>query len=172
MSEYYLKCDNNSPYPPIKVEKMNLSYAQLLLEDYAGVNSEMTAITKYVYQSFICRNKAIAKALERISMDEMHHLDILGTLIDKLGGDPKYCDPNSISHDFWTAQYVAYEKNPCCFLKKNIAAEQAAIRNYHKKISMIEDQCVSEILERIIIDEQCHVKVFTQLLRDETNCMC
>lgn len=172
MTDYFANCKNDTPYPPIEVTCVNTSYAQLLMEDYAGANSEMTAVTKYVYQEFISKNEAIVEALERISYQEMHHLHILGTLIEKLGGDPQYFVSSCISNGFWTGQYVSYEKNPRCFLKKNIAAEQDAIRSYHRKIGLMKDQKVSRILERIILDEQCHINVFTRLLREETNCMC
>lgn len=75
------------PYPPID-PKPNPHYAQILMEDYAGIVSELTAITKYEYQSVVLMNTFphFAKELSRIGMAEMHHLHILAQLIFKLGG--------------------------------------------------------------------------------------
>ena len=42
--------DNMKVYMKPRVEKENLMYAQILLQDFAGKNSEMTAINLYVYQ--------------------------------------------------------------------------------------------------------------------------
>ena len=42
----------NKPYPKIQVEKPNTYYANLLLNDYAGINSELTSITQYIFQNF------------------------------------------------------------------------------------------------------------------------
>ena len=78
------------PYPPIHPQK-NPCYARLLAEDYAGVQSELTAIAQYLYQSVLTQTEpALAKTLARIAQDEMHHLQILAKLIHALGGDPHY----------------------------------------------------------------------------------
>jgi bacterioferritin len=41
------------PYPEIKVMEPNKYYATLLLEDYAGMISELTAVNQYSYHSFM-----------------------------------------------------------------------------------------------------------------------
>lgn len=45
-----------SPYPEIKVLKPNLYYANLLIDDYAGVISEFTAISQYLYHYFFFKD--------------------------------------------------------------------------------------------------------------------
>ena len=43
------KYSDPSPYPKVKVERQNMFYAELLMDDYAGVISEFTAISQYLY---------------------------------------------------------------------------------------------------------------------------
>ena len=37
------------PYPKIKVESKNIAYANLILLNFAGYTSELSAVTQYVY---------------------------------------------------------------------------------------------------------------------------
>ena len=64
----------NKDYPPIKVEKENPYYAQILLNNYASEISEETAIHLYLYQSLILDNQELSTILEKIALVEMHHL--------------------------------------------------------------------------------------------------
>ncbi len=41
------------PYPPIKVEMKNPAYAKAMLDNIGGLNSEMSAISLYVYNNLI-----------------------------------------------------------------------------------------------------------------------
>ena len=43
-------CELNLSYPPVEVTEKNCTYACLLLNDYAGKNGELTALTQYFYQ--------------------------------------------------------------------------------------------------------------------------
>jgi bacterioferritin len=79
------------PFPPVKVEKSNLEYANLLLDVFASsADSELQAITQYIYHSKTISNDTISKALMCIALVEMHHLDVLSELITLLGGKPFY----------------------------------------------------------------------------------
>jgi bacterioferritin len=64
----------------------------LLLEDYAGAVSELTAINQYFYHHLVFEDKYedLAELEECISIIEMMHLELLGETILMLGVDPKY----------------------------------------------------------------------------------
>ena len=96
------------PYPPID-PKPNPHYAQILMEDYAGIVSELTAITKYEYQSVVLMNTFphFAKELSKIGMAEMHHLHILAQLIFKLGGR------STLSRSFQSNHGTFLERTKC-----------------------------------------------------------
>ena len=78
-----VKCD--LPYPEVNVAK-DLSEARLILPNYAGRDSETTAILTYAYQSYMTAD--LKKILEEISIVEMTHHEMLGEAIVKLGGYP------------------------------------------------------------------------------------
>ena len=87
---------------------------------FRSIVSELTAITKYEYQSVVLMNTFphFAKELSRIGMAEMHHLHILAQLIFKLGGDPRYrAHSNPTMGHFWSGQNVDYQCDfPSCII--------------------------------------------------------
>lgn len=159
-------CRLNIAYPPVKTEGRNLRFAAILSNDYAGMVSEMTAITQYLFQHFIIEdsNKELAAVLECIAVVEMHHLEIIGELITDFGGDPQFRVMGKRNNAFWSGRYPVYLKNPQRFIKEDIKSEQQAIRNYQMHISLIDDMYVKKVLERIILDEENHIKIFESFL--------
>lgn len=152
---------SNLPYPDIKVEKENIEYAKLLMYPYASMISEDTATHLYMYQSFILDNN-IGKILENIAIVEMHHLEMLAKTINLLGLKPEY-KSNDIP---WTSNYVNYNTNLKDILKINIEAETLAIKNYQNLIKVINDKYIRKMLERIIVDEEIHLKIFNDLYNE------
>lgn len=152
---------SNLPYPDIKVEKENIEYAKLLMYPYASMISEDTATHLYMYQSFILDDN-IGRILENIAIVEMHHLEMLAKTINLLGLKPEY-KSNDIP---WTSNYVNYNTNLKDILKINIEAETLAIKNYQNLIKVINDKYIRKMLERIIVDEEIHLKIFNDLYNE------
>ena len=77
-------------YPPLKVERPNPEYAAQMLANAASCNSEMTAISMYLYDSVVLSENAaeISNALKKMAVVEMHHLDIFLHLAFLLGAAP------------------------------------------------------------------------------------
>lgn len=157
-------CSNN-PYPKIQVEKSNIEFAKILLFSYIGNVSEETAIHQYLYQSFILDGK-LSKILEQISIVEMHHLKILAKLIKLLGLDPEYRVYSLGAEKYWDASYVPYPKTVVEMLKQNIQSETEAIQNYDKILELIDDIYIQKNIQRIIEDEQVHLTIFHNLLKE------
>ena len=134
----------------------------LLKEDYAGGQGELTASSQYIYQHILTEGKLteFADVIFRIGISEMHHIELLGETILNLGGDPVYESQNR----FWNAGMVNYVKEPRRMLIADINDENTAIRNYRRHIQMIANPQVKALLERIIMDEELHIKVFTDML--------
>jgi len=155
-----------TPYPEIKVMTPNKYYASLLMDDYAGSVSELTAINQYLYHYFVTGEEyeAVAKMIERISITEMHHMEILAELIQLLGGDPVYKGNPNTGGTIWTAKYVYYGNDLCSRLYADINSENLAIKNYEEHIHMINDIYVQAILKRIVLDEKIHVVFFQQAI--------
>lgn len=165
-----MECFVNKPYPEIKVEKENSYYAKLLLEDYAGSNGELGAITQYSYENFdkFKEYPQVSKTLEKIAMIEMRHLEMLGKLIKLLGLKPeyKYYNYSNSYSTYWNAMQLDYNTNIKEILLNNIRIERIAIASYECHINLIDDIYIKRILYRIIEDELLHIECFKELLKD------
>ena len=157
-------CALPNPYPEPRVLRPNHNYALILLEDYAGSVSELTAINQYFYHylTFEEKYENLAELEECISIIEMYHLELLGKTIQMLGLPPKYWTLNNNRPTFWNASYVCYGKDVCDRLFADIAAEEKAIKQYRLHQKMIDDPYIKELLERIIMDEEHHLQLFRQ----------
>lgn len=159
-------CALPQPYPEVKVQRPNLYYAELLLEDYAGQVSEMTAINQYFYHHIVFeeRFQDLAGLEECISIIEMWHLEMLGETIRLLGVDPKIRTLTNNKKTFWNAEYVYYGREVCDRIAADIAAEKSAIAQYRKHQKLINDPYINNMLERIILDEEHHLRLFSQAM--------
>lgn len=156
-------CALPEPYPEPRVVRPNRYYAMLLLEDYAGAVSEMTAINQYFYHYLTFEGyNDIAELEECISIVEMGHLELLGETIRLLGVAPEYRTLTNNRTNYWNASYVYYGDNICDRLAADIAAEKAAIQNYRYHQYLIDDPHIKQLLERIIRDEEHHLQLFSE----------
>ena len=165
------RCNLNLPYPPVQPGR-DPQTASLLLEDYSGAASELTAVTQYFYASAQMQGrcqaiyKQYAADLESIAIAEMLHLDLLAQAIIAKGGDPRYVTMGGRKPErCWNSGVIAYSKDPACILLESIDAEQGAINQYRRHIRCIEDVSVQALLERIVLDEERHLQLFQQLYR-------
>lgn len=152
------------PYPEVRVEMPNLYHAQLLLEDYAGQVSEMTAISQYFHHHIVFEpiSEELAELEECLSIVEMMHLEMLGEIILKLGVDPKIRTITNNIDIYWNAAFVFYGDSVCDRLAADIAAEKNAIAQYRAHQRLINDRYINELLERIIMDEEHHLRLFSK----------
>lgn len=159
------RCSIKVPYPKPKVENTNITYGDILLEDYAGAVSELTAINLYVYQHVISEKifKHYADMIRSISIVEMKHLELLGETIKLLGVKPVFVSSFAPSGQLWTASYVDYTDHILDMILQDIESEKKAIAKYEEHIGLINDKYIIKLLERIIMDEKLHVKIFNQL---------
>jgi len=169
MSPKYHKPDEYShqaPYPEIRVKEKNLHYAEILMDDFAGMTSELTAINQYLYHHFLSEDieEEIGELLEGVAITEMHHMDMLADLILKLGGYPTFRGSYSTGPTFWNGSFVYYGQNIHDQLLADINAEIIAINTYRHHMHIIDDPYVKEIIARIILDEELHLKLFNEAL--------
>ena len=153
-----------SPYPEVKVTEPNKYYAKIIMDDYAGKISEFTAISQYLYHDFSMRPKynELADILENIAITEMHHMEMLSTIIKLLGYEPVFQNGANIP---WSTNYVYYGKNVCDQLRGDLKSEFEAISIYERNIKVIKDPYIQDVLRRIILDEKVHVKIFEEQIK-------
>lgn len=154
------------PYPEIKVAEPNPYYLQLIMDDYAGAVSELTAINQYLFHAFVTEEdrEFFEKFFENISITEMLHLEMLSQIIRQLGGMPIYRGGLSLRGSWWSGNLVYYGRNLCDRLRHDLEAEHQAIHTYEENIRIIQDENIQAVLARIILDEKVHVKLFEEAI--------
>ena len=154
------------PYPKIQVERPNIEYAKILSNIYAGEVSEESCIGLYIFEHISLFNTYLeyAEALKKIAIVEMHHLEILGELIDLLGMKPAFMSYDNLKKECipWNACYINYNTNIKDIIDLDIQAEENAIACYQDLLTIIKDKYITQILERIIMDEELHLSIFRE----------
>ena len=159
-----LQCFSDAPYPPVRAETRNPAYARVMLDNVGGRNSEMSAISLYVYNHLILEDRPdISKIFHKVSMVEMRHMEIFGTLACQLGEDPRMWTHYGCNKQYWSPGYNQYPKNLPALMLNVIDSEKAAISKYQHQITYIRDENITENLRRIILDERLHAELFEQV---------
>lgn len=175
-----LPCQSELPMPEGNVEAKNLEYANLLLDAYSSASdSEIQAITQYLYQHKTIANESIANTLLCIAIIEMRHLDKLSDLITDLGGKPVFYNTNK---SYWNTSNIAYGDRDILNLKfdekdaenkeiikqkllLNIKGEVNAINGYRFIKSKIDDKYIKKVLDKIISDEEVHISILQGMIK-------
>ena len=143
------------PYPKMDNITKNYAYAQLISNAYATKHSELTAILQYQYHALYFNRlnmPEFADVIISISLAEMEHLSILAELLNRLGSDSAYGINTPCGFQFFNASSVEYSKTPNKMLLDDISGEMLGIRGYEEIIEKIEDDNVSAIISRILLD--------------------
>lgn len=161
-----MNCRSDIPYPPLAVEGKNKRYADILMPLYIGSGGELTSLSSYAYQALITepKDKRLSDILECISLTEMTHFRMLGKLIVKLGGDPVlYIPYNKNRRQYWNSSFCDNRYDQRAFINSNISSEKKAVENYKRAYELINDRFIRDVIKRIIIDEEHHIKIFKEL---------
>ncbi len=161
---------DTAPYPPVEVDAPNPQYASAILSNIGDCNSEISAVSLYFYNSLITRKnfQEIAECFHKISIVEMHHLDIFGELALKLGTDPRLWSRRKGRLHYWSPNCNRYLSGITPLISNALASEQDAVRKYRAQTQWIKDSHICAILNRIIADEEIHIHIFQSLLSELT----
>lgn len=154
-----LKEYDSVPYPKVEYVYKNSAYANMLYDDMAGDLGELSAVTQYVFEHMNIEEKEeISTILLGIAIQEMKHLNLIGDLIKRLGNTPYYISSKGKN---WSSGNVNYKTGT---LKEtmlyNIKTEEVAIDGYNKAIRYTRNQEIRKLLNRIIMDEKNHIRIF------------
>ena len=154
-----------SPYPEIKVCSKNAGYAKAMLSNIGSCNSEISAITLYVYNSIALsqEEEEAADSFRQVSIVEMRHLDIFGKLALLLGEDPRLWSRIQGSRVYWSPRCNSYFRDLPNMLNTAIEGENEAIAKYTEQKNWIEDPFIVANLDRILLDEYHHLEIFNRL---------
>ena len=154
------------PYPSIQTKSRCPEYAFAMQSNVGSGNSEMSAVSLYFYNSLILKPDYayFAKCFHEISIVEMHHLDMFADLAFQMGSDPRLWSIDRLKKCYWTPAYNHYPREIREVIENSIKGEMAAIQKYSKQADMIRDENITDILNRIILDEQRHIEIFHKML--------
>lgn len=157
-----------SPWPPIEIIEQNPRYAAAMLSNIGSCNSEMSAISLYIYNSMITRSyfSDIAHCFHKISIVEMHHLDAFGELALLLGADPRLWSYQNGRRQYWSPGCNHYPTRIGAIVTNALTGELEAIKKYQAQANWIDDCRIKAILNRIIADELCHVQILRLILSE------
>lgn len=150
-------------YPSVPYMDNNIEYAKMLLNVYTGKNSIINNIFMYLYQSSFV-NDELSLILDNIINVEIIHAKILSKLINNLGLKPKYIYKNLYSYRYYNTSYINYSIDEINIIKNNIQLKEKIINEYNSLIINIENKQITNILKRLIIDNELHLKIFKELL--------
>jgi|AGTN01.3.fsa_nt_gi Uncharacterized conserved protein len=150
------------PYPDVMVSRVGTGYAAILSGIFAGKGSETTAIAQYASHRFFTLDyPEVFTAYKYIAFVEMIHFELLGSLIKRLGLDPRLYSYED--RRWWSGEDPAYRYAIRAILDSDIEGERDAIAHYTRAIGQIPDEGIRALLRRIIMDEERHIEVLTQL---------
>lgn len=153
--------DTTQPVPG-EIPEPNFTYAMWLYEVYAGKDSELSAVTTYLYQAVVLDRPEFDELLRPIAYDELRHLEQLGWALRFLGVDPRYGSFSKGHWVDWRARSLNYTTELCAILDYNMEDEAKAVQHYCELAQKIPVPEIQAILTQIAADEERHYHCFAQ----------
>ena len=157
------------PYPEVKVLEPNRRYALAMLDNFGGEISEMSAVSLYLYDNLTLFRDypGAASIFLQIGEVEMRHLKIFGQLATELGCDTRLWTQNTgAGMRYWSPLYNSYACSLSDIISIAIESEREAVKKYRAQAAVIRDENIITILDRIILDEENHIRLF-EMMRDK-----
>lgn len=139
---------------PIHVARPDPRFAQILLEHYAGRDGELSQITQYLSHQANITNRYVRELYGLIIAEELAHLEILSTLIHKLGGELAYYVNRR--GEPWKLEYIEQGSEPLELLKMDIDLELRSKTLYEKSVDRTKDSGIQKILQFLVRREEIH----------------
>ncbi|KLU59553.1 N-acetylmuramoyl-L-alanine amidase XlyA precursor [Peptococcaceae bacterium CEB3] len=145
---------------PIAIPEPYFTYAAWLYEAYAGKDSELSAMTTYLYQAVVLDQPEFDGLLRPIAFEELNHLEQLGRMLRHLGVDPRYGSFHNGHWIDWRAKYLRYTNDLCTALDQNMEDEAKAHRGYLELCEKIPIPEIQTVLSHMAADEERHYQAF------------
>lgn len=126
---------------PIKIKNKNPQLASLIATQYGGPNGELGASLRYLSQRYVMKDDVTKALLTDIGVEELGHLEMVGTLVHQLsdgasgkdwlsGHTPEYYAdngngvfPQSAQGSPFSAAAIAVTGDPITNLFEDLAAD-------------------------------------------------
>lgn len=167
---------------PIKIKNKNSRLANIVATQYGGPNGELGASLRYLSQRYTMPDEIIKGLLTDIGVEELGHLEMVGTLVKqlseseppedwvKMGSWEYYADngasvyPQSTQGSPFNAASIAVTGDAITNLFEDLAAEQKARAVYDNILRLSDDPDVNEVIKFLRQREIVHFQRFGEAL--------
>lgn len=174
---------------PVNIKTPNPAAAKIIITQYGGPDGELGASLRYLSQRFAMPDPKLQGLLTDIGVEELGHLEMIGTLvyqltrnlsideIKKAGFDAYFVDhttgvyPSSAAGVPFTAAYLQSKGDVITDLHENMAAEQKARTTYDNILRLVDDPDVCDVIKFLREREIVHYQRFGEGLRIATDKM-
>lgn len=155
------------PYPEYRGQA-DVRSADIISPAYAGLESELTAISQYIYHSIRFEGAGDAEHaedLEQIAIAEMHHFKLLGKTLLALGVDPVLSVRPPRRCNWFNTSSISYSYDPVSMILDDMRGERDAIAMYEGMIRRLTNPDVAALIRRIVMDEREHLERLSEIYR-------
>ena len=174
---------------PVKIKNTNPALAKFIISQYGGPDGELGASMRYLSQRYTMPYPELRGLLTDIAVEELGHLEIVGTIIYQLtrnmtaadakeaGFDTYFVDhtagvyPQFASGTPWSAATFAVKGDLIADLTEDMGAEQKARVTYDNILRLSDDPDVNNVIRFLREREVVHYQRFGEALRLATDRM-
>ncbi|MDD6161049.1 MAG: manganese catalase family protein [Oscillospiraceae bacterium] len=167
---------------PVKIKNTNPKLAAVIISQYGGPDGELGASLRYLSQRYSMPYDELKGLLTDIGVEELGHLEMVGTLVHQLtrdlnedqirsaGFDAYFVDhtagvyPQFASGTPWTAATMQVKGDVICDLTEDLAAEQKARVTYDNILRLSDDPDVNNVIRFLREREIVHFQRFGEAL--------
>lgn len=146
---------------PVRVITPDPRWGEIILDQYAGADSEATALNTYLTQRYNTNIPEIRDLLTDIGTEEISHWEMVAELVRQHGCTVKMRDSRGSP---WTSNYADVTGNVITDLYSDIAAELRARDLYLRLANMVEDPGSRDALLFLGAREEAHAAAFARAL--------
>lgn len=167
---------------PINITQTNPKIAQVIMSQYGGPDGELNASLRYLSQRFSMPYREVSGLLTDIGVEELGHLEMVGTIVHQLTKDlsPEELkasgfDKYYVDHTLgvWPQAAGGVPQNACEFQSKgdvitdlfeDMAAEQKARTTYDNILRLVKDEEIAGPIRFLRAREIVHFQRFGEAL--------
>ena len=172
---------------PVKIRQTNPKLATYIISQYGGPDGEINASIRYLSQRYSMPYAQIKGLLTDIGVEELAHLEMVGTIVYQLtrdlteeqlraaGFDAYFIDhgtgvyPQAAGGMPQTSASIAVKGDVLTDLNEDLAAEQKARTTYDNILRFCDDPDVTEPIRFLRAREIVHYQRFGEALRIATD---
>ena len=142
---------------PIHVERKDPAFAKVLIDHYAGIDSELSSALQYFNQRSNISNRYIRELLGIIGAEELGHMELISTAISKLGGPPlTFVNSQGLP---WELSYIDQSLDVIKMLQVDVLAETRVSNSYQKHMKLTNDPNMKKMIQFLISRGEVHERL-------------